>query len=141
MSAFCTMKGNKEVAKLINKHCIKVEHVGQDSYLYVVIQDINSYSNNWLIKVKTRLKHDYFTNLWLAISTIAALLLLYLTLLQTSCNAIDAQGKELQGKKGLWVGLTLFLLHPIKEFKKIFRSASNKIVSVIDLKDPSDGPQ
>ncbi|KAL2921548.1 hypothetical protein RDABS01_013039 [Bienertia sinuspersici] len=136
-----TLGSNKEVAKLINKLCIEVEHDGQDSYLYDVVQDINAYSNNWLIKAKTRLKHDYFSNLWAGISTIAALLLLYLTLLQTSCDAIEAQEKELQEKKGSWVGLTLFLLHPIKEFMKIVCSALSKIASFIGQKDPSDDPQ
>lgn len=97
-----SLGSNKQVAKLVNNLCKEVEHDGFDSYLFDVVDHINSYSNDWWIKTKARLKHDYFSNLWVCLSILAALLLLYLTLLQSSYDAIEAQEKEYHCKGGRW---------------------------------------
>nr|BAM64834.1 hypothetical protein [Beta vulgaris] len=136
-----SLGSNKQVAKLVNNLCLEVEYDGQESYLCEVVECLNSYSARWLIKAKTRLKHDYFTNLWVGLSTLVALLLLYLTLLQTSCDAIVAQEKENKEKMGSWVGLNMFLLNPFEGCKKLMSSASRCINRVINPADPSpDSP-
>ncbi|XP_021725915.1 UPF0481 protein At3g47200-like [Chenopodium quinoa] len=115
-----TLGSNRQVAKLVNNLCIEVEHDGKESYLYDVVEDINEYSNRWSSKAKAKLKHDYFCNVWVGISTIAALLLLYLTLLQTSCDV----KQHLQENKGLWIGLHSFLIDPFEWFHNFVGSAS-----------------
>ncbi|CAO2821433.1 unnamed protein product [Amaranthus hypochondriacus] len=126
-----SLGSNKQVAKLVNNLCVEVEHDGNESYLCDVVESMNSYSGRWLIKAKTRLKHDYFTNLWVGISTLAALLLIYLTVLQTSCDVIDAQEKDYKGRTGYWVRLHMFLLHPIQCLKDTHRSALSFISRVV----------
>ncbi|XP_057547432.1 UPF0481 protein At3g47200-like [Amaranthus tricolor] len=136
-----SLGSNKQVAKLVNNLCVEVEYDGNESYLCDVVESINLYSGRWLIKVKTRLKHDYFTNLWVGISTLAALLMIYLTVLQTSCDIIDAQEKYYKGRTGLWFGLHRFLLHPIQGVKDTSWSALSFINGVVfpnnSVKEPT----
>ena len=107
-----------------------------------VVKLINSYSDRTWVQAKTRLKHDYFTNLWVGISTIAAFLLLYLTHLQASYDVMCAQEKHHENKDGWWASLNLFLIDPVTGFKKFFGLDSRCIAADTASKDPPpNGPQ
>ncbi|KAK3029800.1 hypothetical protein RJ639_038242 [Escallonia herrerae] len=91
------------VAKLINRLCKGVARDVEESYLHKMVWKINCHCNDWLITKRARLKHDYFSNPWASISTLAAMLLLYLTVLQTSCGLGDA--RAYLEKDGFWLSI------------------------------------
>ncbi|PWA35949.1 hypothetical protein CTI12_AA604750 [Artemisia annua] len=78
-----TLGGNKHAARLVNNLCKEVAGAGYDSYLQDVLQEINRYCDNLLHYSLAKLKHEYFHNIWVSLSTIAAIVLIYLTILQT----------------------------------------------------------
>ncbi|KAK6938587.1 Protein of unknown function DUF247, plant [Dillenia turbinata] len=99
-----TLGTNKEVANLINKLCKEVARNTDESYLHKMVWEINCHCNDSLKRVRARLAHDYFSNPWASISTIAAIVLLYLTLLQTCCGY--ATSRTDLAKTGFWYAIT-----------------------------------
>ncbi|PWA75796.1 hypothetical protein CTI12_AA238560 [Artemisia annua] len=89
-----TLGGNKHAARLVNNLCKEVAGAGYDSYLQDVLQEINDYCDNLLHHYLAKLKHEYFYNIWVSLSTVAAIVLIYLTILQTvyALGATDARG-------------------------------------------------
>ncbi|KAK1433422.1 hypothetical protein QVD17_10332 [Tagetes erecta] len=78
-----TLGGNKNAARLVNKLCKEVAGAGDDSYLREVLWKINCYCNNGLNQKRAKLKHEYFHNVWVSLSTLAAIVIIYFTVLQT----------------------------------------------------------
>ncbi|KAJ8770705.1 hypothetical protein K2173_021352 [Erythroxylum novogranatense] len=72
-----------EVADLFNRLCQEVVFDINDSYLYQLSADVNSYYNHKWNAWRATLKHKYFSNPWAIISFIAAVVLLLLTSAQT----------------------------------------------------------
>ncbi|KAK6938588.1 Protein of unknown function DUF247, plant [Dillenia turbinata] len=99
-----TLGTNKEVANLINKLCKEVARNTDESYLHKMVWEINRHCNDSLKKVRARLAHDYFSNPWASISTIAAIVLLYLTLLQACCGY--AMSRTNLEETGFWYTIT-----------------------------------
>ncbi|KAA8537845.1 hypothetical protein F0562_027576 [Nyssa sinensis] len=125
-----SLGSNKEVARLVNTLCKEVARDVQESYLHKMVWKINCYCNDGLTTKKARLKHDYFNNPWATISTLAAILLLFLTLLQTSCSYGHAE--EYLKKTGFWISLKDFFSIP---FPKLPRSTQTPIIAEDGFED------
>ncbi|KAK9066781.1 hypothetical protein SSX86_014104 [Deinandra increscens subsp. villosa] len=67
-----TLGGNKQAARLVNRLCKEVAGAADDSYLRDVLWKINCYCNNGFNQKKAKLKHEYFYNVWVSLSTMAA---------------------------------------------------------------------
>ncbi|XP_022726485.1 UPF0481 protein At3g47200-like [Durio zibethinus] len=83
-----SLGNNKEVAKLVNGLCKEIASDGRDSYLQKVVSDVNSYYDSSYARIRARLVHYYFRSWVVGISTFGALLVLYLTLIQTGFGFI-----------------------------------------------------
>ncbi|KAF8030316.1 hypothetical protein BT93_E2690 [Corymbia citriodora subsp. variegata] len=102
----------EDAANLVNKLCKEVDWDGEESYLHkVVCEDIGVYFMSMHAKLRGRLVHYYFSNWAVGISTVAGLLALYLTLIQTGCS-VAIMVNTLQ-KESLWsyLGLSFSLLY------------------------------
>ncbi|KAK9270996.1 hypothetical protein L1049_026584 [Liquidambar formosana] len=86
-----SLGSNKEVAKLVNSLCRELARDYDKSYLHEVIGNIDGHCKKRHTVWIATLKHNYFNNWWAGMSTIAAVFLLYLTLLQTFYGFVDAQ--------------------------------------------------
>ncbi|KAK4562742.1 hypothetical protein RGQ29_005305, partial [Quercus rubra] len=75
---------NREVAKLVNNLCKEVVLDNDESYLYKVVNNTNSYFNTWYARKRAVLVHHYFSSWLVGISTLGAIFALYLTLIQTA---------------------------------------------------------
>ncbi|XWS62362.1 hypothetical protein CRYUN_Cryun06bG0004300 [Craigia yunnanensis] len=78
-----SLGSNKEVAKLVNGLCKEIARDGRESYLHKVVSDVNSYYGSSYAKIRARLVHHYFSSWVVGISTFGAIVILYLTLIQT----------------------------------------------------------
>ncbi|GAY33153.1 hypothetical protein CUMW_005880 [Citrus unshiu] len=77
---------NAKVANMFNKFC---KNIVLDDFCYCdVLEDLKAhYDNPWNHAVSTlKLKRVYFNSLWRGTGTVAAILLLVLTLVQTICS-------------------------------------------------------
>lgn len=98
-----SLGGNKELARLVNKLCKEVARDVEESYLHKMVWKINCYCNNGLTQKRAKLKHNYFSNPWATISSLAAILLLYLTLLQATTGY--GQSQAYMESTGFWFSL------------------------------------
>jgi hypothetical protein len=74
---------DKAVADLINKTLTKGAVLSEDSSLRDVLSDVNAYYKKPLNKLRASFIHTYFSNPWVFISLVAAVILLIATLMQT----------------------------------------------------------
>ncbi|KAL5794967.1 hypothetical protein ACOSP7_003561 [Xanthoceras sorbifolium] len=80
--------GNNEViAKMFNKLC---SHISPSrSCYYGIAKDMKAHYNNRWYHLKATLRSVYFSNLWTGTATVAAALLLFLTLIQAVCSVMQ----------------------------------------------------
>ncbi|KAJ0793032.1 hypothetical protein HanOQP8_Chr01g0025101 [Helianthus annuus] len=97
-----TLGGNKSAAKLVNNLCKEVAGAADDSYLRDVLWKINCYCNDGWHQKRAKLKHEYFYNVWVSIATIAAILVIYLTILQTVWELGDDGNRTHMLRTGFW---------------------------------------
>ncbi|KAF5792231.1 hypothetical protein HanXRQr2_Chr09g0403701 [Helianthus annuus] len=97
-----TLGGNKHAARLVNKLCKEVAGAADDSYLRDVLWEINCYCNDGWHQKRAKLKHEYFYNVWVSVATIAAILVLYLTILQTVWELGDDGNRAHMLRTGFW---------------------------------------
>ncbi|KDP28575.1 hypothetical protein JCGZ_14346 [Jatropha curcas] len=71
----------KSVAKMVNKLCLEITTCG--SCFYGVSVDLNKHYENRWFKTVAIMRSVYFSNLWRGTGTIAALVLLFLTFIQS----------------------------------------------------------
>jgi hypothetical protein len=76
-----------EVAELFNRLCVETVFETKDSYLSKLSVQVNRYYDNKWSTWLASLQHDYFTNPWKAISIVAGVILLLLTMTQTFYSA------------------------------------------------------
>ncbi|GLT98835.1 hypothetical protein SLE2022_163140 [Rubroshorea leprosula] len=77
-----TLGRDKEVAELVNSLCKEIEYGGY-SYLQKVVSDANNHYDCYFTKIRAKLVHYYFRSWVVGISTLAAIIGIYLTLIQT----------------------------------------------------------
>lgn len=85
-----SLGSNREVAKLVNNLCKEVVPDNDESYLYKVVNNTNSYFNTWYARKRAVLVHHYFSSWLVGISTLGAIFALYLTLIQTASGVASA---------------------------------------------------
>ncbi|XVF78115.1 hypothetical protein PTKIN_Ptkin14bG0103400 [Pterospermum kingtungense] len=73
----------KQVAKLFNSLCLSILKGAINGHFYSLIQQLNKYHGEPTHRWKATLKSQYFSTPWRGASTIAAIILLVLTLVQT----------------------------------------------------------
>ncbi|XP_059437591.1 UPF0481 protein At3g47200-like [Corylus avellana] len=86
----------KEVAKHVSTMCKEIDRVVDESYLYMVANDTNSYFASIYAKIRAGLVRHYFSSWLVGFSTVGAIFVLYLTLVQTAsgiAGALDALQK------------------------------------------------
>ncbi|KAG8492318.1 hypothetical protein CXB51_009856 [Gossypium anomalum] len=74
---------NKEVAKLLNGLCKEIAMDCGESYLCKVVHDMNAYCNGSYAWFRAGLVHHYFRSWVVGISTLRAIIVVYLSLIQT----------------------------------------------------------
>ncbi|KAI3715596.1 hypothetical protein L6452_22582 [Arctium lappa] len=97
-----SLGGNKHAARLVNMLCKEVVGAVDDSYLHKVLWKINCYCNSGWHQKKAKLKHEYFYNIWVSLSTVAAIVLVYLTILQTIWGLGDEDARDHMFGTGFW---------------------------------------
>nr|XP_043618039.1 UPF0481 protein At3g47200-like [Erigeron canadensis] len=97
-----TLGGNKKAAKLVNELCKEVAGAEDDSYLHNVLWKINCYCNDGWNQKRAKLKHEYFYNVWVSLSTFAAIVLIYLAIVQTVAALGDDKAQDHINKNGFW---------------------------------------
>nr|XP_043616277.1 UPF0481 protein At3g47200-like [Erigeron canadensis] len=97
-----TLGGNKNAARLVNKLCKEVAGAEDDSYLHNVLWKINCYCNDGWNQKRAKLKHEYFYNVWVSLSTIAAIVLIYLAIVQTVAALGDDKAQAHINENGFW---------------------------------------
>ncbi|MFS7972925.1 hypothetical protein Hanom_Chr09g00850551 [Helianthus anomalus] len=97
-----TLGGNKHAARLVNKLCKEVAGAADDSYLRDVLWGINCYCNNGWNQKRAKLKHVYFCNVWVSVATLAAILVIYLTILQTVWGLGEDGNRTHMLRTGFW---------------------------------------
>ncbi|KAL9432037.1 hypothetical protein AB3S75_027114 [Citrus x aurantiifolia] len=76
------------ITRMFNRLCLQIA-LDDNSCYYAVSEDLkNHYENRWN-HTKATLKSVYFSNLWRGTGTIAAFLLVLLTLIQTVCSILQ----------------------------------------------------
>ncbi|XP_059437588.1 UPF0481 protein At3g47200-like [Corylus avellana] len=91
-----SLGSNREVAKLVSTICREIDRVADESYLYMVADDANSYFASIYAKFRAGLVRHYFSSWLVGFSTMGAIFALYLTLVQTAsgiASAIEPLGK------------------------------------------------
>ncbi|GLT45065.1 hypothetical protein SLA2020_189260 [Shorea laevis] len=76
---------DKDVAKLVNSLCKEIAYDGYESYLQKVVSDANNHYHSKCAKIRAKLVHHYFSSWVVGISTLAGMIVIYLTLIQTGC--------------------------------------------------------
>ncbi|KAB1222079.1 hypothetical protein CJ030_MR2G028802 [Morella rubra] len=106
-----SLGSNKEVARLVSKVCKEIDRDVDESYLFFVVHDANSFCNSFWAKKRAALARHYFSSWGVGVSTIGALFALYLTLIQTTTGVAGS----LTQLKGNYFGsfLTDSLLLPL----------------------------
>jgi hypothetical protein len=87
-----SLGSNKEVAKLVSTICREIDWVANESYLYMVADDANSYFASIYAKIRAGLVRHYFSSWLVGFSTMGAIFALYLTLVQTASGIASALG-------------------------------------------------
>lgn len=100
-----TLGGDKNAARLVNKLCKEVAGAADDSYLHHVLWKINCYCNDGWNQKKAKLKYEYFYNIWVSLSTVAAIVLIYLTILQTISALGDEETRKYMFGTGFWFSI------------------------------------
>ncbi|KAL2340255.1 hypothetical protein Fmac_008195 [Flemingia macrophylla] len=85
-----SLGNDKTVSELINNITKEIVRDKDESYLYKVVNDANSYFVSCYARRRASLVHHYLTSWVVGVSTIGALLALYFTLIQTVCSFADA---------------------------------------------------
>ncbi|XP_076906672.1 UPF0481 protein At3g47200-like [Bidens hawaiensis] len=100
-----TLGGNKHAARLVNKLCKEVAGAVDESYLRDVLWKINCYCNEGRNQKRAKLKHEYFYNVWVSIATVAAMLVIYLTVLQAVWGLGDENARKYMSGNGFWLSV------------------------------------
>ncbi|MED6134513.1 hypothetical protein PIB30_037651 [Stylosanthes scabra] len=74
---------DKSVAQLINNITKEMVRDKNESYLYQVVNQVHEHCGKIIVRMRAWLVHNYFNSWGVRISTIGAVLALYLTLIQT----------------------------------------------------------
>ncbi|KAF7817236.1 UPF0481 protein [Senna tora] len=77
------------VATMVNGLCTNLTQTNMNSNYRRLCDDLNAFYNDRWHRRKATLRHDYFRTPWMTASSIAAILLLFLTLVQTICSIIS----------------------------------------------------
>ncbi|XP_022842241.1 UPF0481 protein At3g47200-like [Olea europaea var. sylvestris] len=85
-----SLGSNKHVARIVNKLCREVSRDIEDSYLSDVVRSLEDYCNEPWHRYRASLVHNYFTNLWVTVSTGIAAILVYFAALQTCCDLAES---------------------------------------------------
>ncbi|XP_076955095.1 UPF0481 protein At3g47200-like [Bidens hawaiensis] len=113
-----TLGGNKHAARLVNKLCKEVAGAVDDSYLRDVLWKINCYCNDGWNQKRAKLKLEYFYNVWVSIATMAAVLIIYLTVFQTVWMLGDENSRLHMFQTGFWVSVAEAFAIPFGGFKR-----------------------
>ncbi|KAJ4705204.1 hypothetical protein OWV82_022014 [Melia azedarach] len=81
------MGNNKIVADIINKLSLQIS--GSPSCYFEIVKGLKSHNDNSWNHAKATLRSVYFSNLWRGTATFAAIMLLFLTLIQTICSILQ----------------------------------------------------
>ncbi|KAB8115474.1 hypothetical protein EE612_055983, partial [Oryza sativa] len=84
---------DEAVAKVINKILTKGAVMSPDSSIYDVLREINAHCKKPWNKWRATLMHTYFSNPWVFISLLAAIILLLATLMQTIYTVVPFYNK------------------------------------------------
>ncbi|KAK2985548.1 hypothetical protein RJ640_014148 [Escallonia rubra] len=87
------LSDNSAVAALFNNLGMHVTLRSSDYYFHQVSADLNCYYNVRMHKWKATFKRDYCKTPWMIASTVAAIILLALTLIQAICSILILVGK------------------------------------------------
>lgn len=85
-----SLGSNRAVAKLVNNLCKEVVPDNDESYLYEVVNNTNSYFNTWYARERAVLVHHYLSSWVVGISTLGAIFAIYLSLIQTATGVASA---------------------------------------------------
>lgn len=77
------------VATMVNDLCTNLTHSNMNSNYCSLFDNLNAFYNDRWHRRKASLRHDYFRTPWMTASSIAAVLLLLLTLIQTICSVVS----------------------------------------------------
>ncbi|KAL4655101.1 hypothetical protein ACB092_01G426700 [Castanea dentata] len=80
---------NNAITSMINNLNRGIYRCNMNSNLYRLCEELNAFYEKPWQRWKALLRHEYFSTPWRAASTIAAILLLVLTLIQTVCSIIQ----------------------------------------------------
>ncbi|KAG2688031.1 hypothetical protein I3760_09G075000 [Carya illinoinensis] len=86
-----SLGSNKEVAKLVNNICKEIDMDVDESYLFMVVDDANSFFGSPYGKARAGLVRHYFSSWVVGISTLGAVFAVYLTLIQTATGVAGAR--------------------------------------------------
>ncbi|XP_031274439.1 UPF0481 protein At3g47200-like [Pistacia vera] len=78
---------NASVANMFNKLCSQI--CLSNSCYYNLCEELKAHYNNRWNKTKAKLRSVYFSNVWRGTATIAAIIILLLTILQTICSIMQ----------------------------------------------------
>ncbi|TKY72712.1 UPF0481 protein [Spatholobus suberectus] len=92
-----SLGNDNTVSELINNITKEIVRDKNESYLYKVVNDANSYFASFYARKRASLVHHYLTSWVVGVSTMGALLALYFTFIQTVCGFADAL-KALENK-------------------------------------------
>ncbi|KAL4352553.1 hypothetical protein GQ457_06G024390 [Hibiscus cannabinus] len=107
-----SLGSNKEVAKLVNGLCKEIARDGRESYLRQVVHDVDTYWNSRYAWFRAGLVHHYFSSWMVGVSTLGAIIVLYLTLIQTGFGFVgDHKNLEKPFHHYLMHCLVLPLIH------------------------------
>nr|XP_043617287.1 UPF0481 protein At3g47200-like [Erigeron canadensis] len=129
-----TLGGNKHAATLVNNLCKEVAGAVDDSYLHNVLWKINCYCNDGWNQKMAKLKYEYFYNVWVSLSTFAAIVLIYLTILQTVAALGDDEARAHIVGNGFWMAIVEAFFVPVKGVSTT-TSSSNKDSSSMSADD------
>ncbi|KAJ4705205.1 hypothetical protein OWV82_022015 [Melia azedarach] len=81
------MGDNKTVADIINKLSLQIS--GSPSCYFEIVKGLKSHNDKSWNHAKATLRSVYFSNLWRGTATFCAIMLLFLTLIQTICSILQ----------------------------------------------------
>ncbi|KAL8230963.1 hypothetical protein R6Q57_000741 [Mikania cordata] len=107
--------------------CKELAGAVDDSYLKDVLWKINCYCNDGWNQKKAKLKHGYFYNIWVSLSTMAAILMIYLTMFQTVTGLGDESARARMFGVGFWATFAEAFVIPLRLFKPSFVPAKDEL--------------
>ncbi|XP_034225293.1 UPF0481 protein At3g47200-like [Prunus dulcis] len=84
-----SMRGSSKDLSILFNHISRDVGFGEPFYYFQICADLNAYCNTRRHRWKAILKRDYFNTPWKLASTIAAIILLVLTFIQTICSILS----------------------------------------------------